>query len=111
MCTARLQRAIRRCRARLRRRSPSAGADGEAYNLADEASDVRLRDLAALVAEAGGVDVELGEPDAAESAGFSKATVALMDGGKARKLGWRTRYGIEGGIAETLTIMREMGTR
>ena len=85
-----------------------AGADGEAYNLADEASDVRLRDLAALVAEAGGVDVELGEPDAAESAGFSKATVALMDGGKARELGWRARYDIAGGIAETLAIMREM---
>lgn len=33
------------------------GADGEAYNLADEGSDIALKDLAAIVAEVGRVKV------------------------------------------------------
>lgn len=82
------------------------GADGGAYNLADPVSDVRLRDLAATVARAGGVGVEFGEPDPGEAAGYSKATLALMDGSKARSLGWRAHYGIEDGIAETLEVLR-----
>lgn len=82
-----------------------SGTDGEAYNLADPASDVRLRDLAAMVARAGGVRVEFGEPDSDEAAGYSKATLALMDGAKARSLGWQARYGIEEGIAQALEVL------
>lgn len=81
------------------------GEDGEAYNLADPASDISLKDLAVLVAKAGGVEVVFDLPDAQEAAGYSKATVALMDGGKAHGLGWQASFGIESGIAETLDIL------
>ena len=84
------------------------GADGEAYNLADEGSDVTLRDLAALVANAGGVEVAFDLPDAREAAGFSKSTLALMDGSKARALGWRAHYGMEGGVAQTMAALKEL---
>ncbi len=83
------------------------GEDGEAYNLADEASDVALKDLAGLVAEAGGVKVVFDLPDAQEAAGYSKATLALMDGAKARDLGWSARKGLREGVAETLAILGE----
>lgn len=82
------------------------GIDGEAYNLADEGSDVMLKDLAGLVAEAGGVKVIFDLPDAQEAAGYSKATLALMDGAKARGLGWSARFNIEAGIIATMNQLR-----
>lgn len=83
------------------------GADGAAYNLADPSSDTMLRDLARLVADAGGVDLVFDLPDAAEAAGYSPATLALMDGSKARhELGWRALYPLERGIPETLQILQ-----
>ena len=85
------------------------GIDGEAYNLADKGSDVALKDLAALVAESGGVKVAFELPDAQETAGYSKATLALMDASKARKLGWQARYNIDEGIRTTMQQMREIG--
>lgn len=82
------------------------GIDGEAYNLADEGSDVMLKDLAGLVAEAGGVKVVFDLPDAQEAAGYSKATLALMDGAKARGLGWSARFNIDAGIIATMNQLR-----
>lgn len=88
------------------------GEDGEAYNLADPGSDTTLRDLAKLVADAGGVDLVFNLPDATEAAGYSKATLALMDGSKAKtQLGWTPRRTLESGIPETLGILREEGSR
>lgn len=81
------------------------GADGEAFNLADEGSDIALRDLATLVAEVGGVKVVFDLPDAAEAAGYSKATLALMDGSKAHALGWHPIYDIQNGIASTMYLL------
>lgn len=85
------------------------GADGEAYNLADEGSDVALKDLAALVAEVGQVKVVFDLPDAQEAAGYSKATLALMDGSKAKGLGWIACYGIADGIRATMEQMSRAG--
>lgn len=85
------------------------GIDGETYNLADEGSDVALGDLAALVAGSGGVKVVFERPDAQETAGYSKATLALMDGSRARELGWRARYNIGEGVRATMRQMREVG--
>ena len=82
------------------------GKTGEAYNLADASSDIRLKDLAELVADAGGVKVVFDLPDAQEAAGYSKATVALMDSTKAKsELGWLPVVSIAEGIAQTLRIM------
>ena len=85
------------------------GADGEAYNLADENSDITLKDLAALVAKAGNVDVVFDLPDAEEAAGYSKTTLALMDGTKAHeKLGWTAGIPITEGIPDTMAILRSL---
>lgn len=83
------------------------GADGEAYNVADPAGDIRLKDLAALVAREAGRKVVFDLPDAVEAAGFSKATQARMDGAKLRALGWKARHGIEEGIRRTLAVLRD----
>ncbi|MDO4291393.1 MAG: NAD-dependent epimerase/dehydratase family protein [Eggerthellaceae bacterium] len=86
------------------------GEDGEAYNLADPASDTSLRDLASLVADVAGVQVTFDTPDAQEAVGYSKATLALMDGSKAHALGWTPCFTLNQGVAETLSILKEMGT-
>ena len=84
------------------------GETGEAYNIADEASDIRLRDLAAHIAEAAGTKVVFDLPDAVESAGFSKATKARLSGDKIKALGWRMTYDIKSGTERTVRIMRDL---
>lgn len=85
------------------------GADGEAYNLADPGSDTTLRDLAQLVADAGGVKLVFDLPDAIEAAGYSKATLALMDCSKAcRELGWQPTLPLSKGVPETMSILSEL---
>ena len=78
------------------------GACGEAYNIADEKSDITLRDLAALVAGQCGRKVVFDIPESAEAAGFSPAMLARMDNEKLKGLGWRAEYSIQDGIEKTI---------
>ena len=88
------------------------GACGEAYNIADESGDITLRDLAALVARQAGRSVVFDLPNAVESAGFSKATKARLDGGKLKSLGWTPHYDIERGVARNyLEMARRLSYR
>lgn len=81
------------------------GASGEAYNIADEASDIMLKDLAAVIADAVGRKVVFENPDAVEAAGYSKATKARLDGSKLKALGWQPRYNIKSGIERTIAML------
>ena len=82
------------------------GETGNAYNLADPASDITLRDLAALIAAEAGRKVVFDLPDATERAGFSTATTARLDSRKVRALGWSALYDIKSGIHETYTTLK-----
>lgn len=83
------------------------GAVGEAYNIADDASDIRLRDLAGLIASQCGQKVVFDLPTATEAAGFSPAMLARMDSTKLHSLGWRAKYDIATGIAETIKVFQK----
>ena len=85
------------------------GKDGEAYNISDESSDIRLRDLAAIIAKESGRKVVFELSDAVEAAGYSKATKARLDSGKLKALGWKPYYDIECGLRQTIGILREPG--
>ena len=82
------------------------GENGEAYNIADEASNITLRDLASIIAEHTGQKVIFEIPDATEAAGYSKATKALLDGSKLKELGWKPFYSIRDGVIRTIEILR-----
>ena len=82
------------------------GENGEAYNIADEASNIMLKDLARIIAEYAGKKVVFEIPDAVEAAGYSKATKALLDGSKLKKLGWKPRYVIKEGIERTMDVLK-----
>ena len=81
------------------------GNCGEAYNIADSASDITLKDLAQLIASYTGTIVDFELPDELESAGYSKATTALLDATKLQSLGWNPHWNIRTGIQETLDLL------
>ena len=83
------------------------GECGEAYNIADEASDITLKDLAVIIAENAGTKVVFDLPDAVEQAGYSKATKAMMDSQKLQGLGWHALFDMKAGLERTLEVLRE----
>jgi len=85
------------------------GENGQAYNIADVASDIMLKDLAAIIAKTAGKEVVFELPDAVEAAGYSKATKARLDGSKLKALGWKPRYDMDGGLSRTIKILKEIG--
>lgn len=82
-----------------------AGKDGEAYNIADSASDITLKDLAGLIASKCDTKVCFELPSETERMGFSTATRAVMDASKLKTLGWNARYTITEGISRTVEQM------
>ena len=83
------------------------GANGEAYNVSNEAANVCLKDFAQIVADRSGVEVVFDLPDETEKAGFSKATKAILDNSKLKGLGWEPKYAIEDSIDRTLKILAQ----
>ena len=84
------------------------GKDGEAYNIADEGSDLTLKDLAQMIADMSGSKVVFEVPDAIEAAGYSKATKARLSGNKLKKLGWKPGCTIESGLDRTFQVFEEI---
>ena len=84
------------------------GGNGEAYNIADEASDITLKDLAKLIANINGRDVIFELPDSIEASGYSKATKARLSGNKLKELGWVAQYSIQSGMERTFQVFFEL---
>jgi len=84
------------------------GKSGEAYNIANQNSDITLKALAELIAEVKGRKVIFEIPDAVEASGYSKATKARLDGDKLGSLGWKPKYNIRTGIERTIRILEEI---
>lgn len=82
------------------------GKTGEAYNIADERSDITLKDLAEKIASYAGTRVVFEIPDETEKLGYSTATKALLDGNKLKSLGWSAEYDMDSGISRTLDILK-----
>lgn len=84
------------------------GVGGEAYNIAEEHSDIMLKDLAAIIAGINGKEVVFEIPDAVEAAGYSTATKARLDGHKLQTLGWKPKYDIKSGMERTIRILKSI---
>lgn len=84
------------------------GENGEAYNIAEEHSDIMLKDLAAIIAGINDKNVVFEIPDAVEAAGYSTATKARLDGHKLQSLGWGPRYDIRSGMERTIKILKQL---
>jgi nucleoside-diphosphate-sugar epimerase len=86
------------------------GIPGQAYNIADPASDITLRGLAALVAETAGLRVVHAPPAPHEKAGFSVVSKARLDASKLRALGWSAGFGIRNGVQTNFGILRSLAS-
>ena len=86
------------------------GESGEAYNIADESSDIMLKDLAKIIAAFAGTEVVFEVPDETEKAGYSKATKARLNSSKIKKLGWSARFDIKDGLNRTLQVLTEINS-
>lgn len=65
------------------------GENGQAYNIADESSNISIRELAEMIAEIGGKKVVIDLPSDAEKAGYNVVTKSVFDTVKLSSLGWR----------------------
>lgn len=78
------------------------GVPGEAYNVADAASDITLKELAEYLAGIAGTGVVYELPEEKERKGYSTATRAMLDASKLQKLGWSARIHMEEGLRCTV---------
>lgn len=84
------------------------GECGEAYNIADEKSDVMLRNIAEHIAKICGCKVLYEIPNETEAAGFSPVMRACMNGDKLKRLGWKAKYDIYSGLEQTIREMQKL---
>lgn len=83
------------------------GEMGQAYNVADEQSDMTLKELARYLADIAGTKVVFELPEEAERQGYSTATKAMLDATKLRALGWKPRVHMEDGLRCTVEMLRK----
>lgn len=84
------------------------GKKGEAYNIGDENSNIKLKDLAMILANLNDKKVVFELPDELEKRGYSTATKAILNTNKIKKLGWKPYYNIEEGLKNTISIIKSI---
>ena len=84
-----------------------AGKCGEVYNLGNVEADIRLKDLAKMIASIAGTEVIFELPNDVEKKGYSKATIARLDYTKIETdLNWQPCYSINDGVKRTIKILK-----
>ena len=83
------------------------GKCGEAYNVADEKSNITLKELATTIAGYSNTRVVFDLPSDIEKKGFSKAQRAILNPGKLEEMGWNAVFTISDGIKRTIDMMKE----
>jgi nucleoside-diphosphate-sugar epimerase len=78
------------------------GKRGEAYNVANDESNITICQLAELIAEQTGRKVVLDIPDDASQGNTTPITKAVFDTTKLESLGWKPRFDIRRGLADTI---------
>ena len=82
------------------------GEKGQAYNVADEESDITLKDLAQTLARIANTKVIFELPDEKERRGYSTATKAMLNADKLKKLGWNAQVHLIEGLKCTVEEIR-----
>ena len=82
------------------------GKCGEAYNVADEKSEISIRDLAELIASNSGLSVKFDIPLTQDKGNTTPITRALFSTRKLQVLGWKPLFSISDGIKHTISTLR-----
>ena len=83
------------------------GDKGQAYNVADDGSNLTLKELATILADLANTNVAFEIPESVELKGFSKTMKAVQNVDKLKKLGWNSQVHIKEGMRKTITILKE----
>ncbi len=84
------------------------GKTGEAYNVADEKSNISLKKLATIIAEYSNTKVVFQLPSEKEQQGYSKAQTAILNANRLNGLGWNAQFDIMQGIKRTILSLRDI---
>ena len=84
------------------------GESGGAYNIADPACKMTIRDFAFACAEAGGTQVVFENPSDLELKGYCKISRQVLSAEKLQSLGWSGQEKGSEAISETVAILREL---
>ncbi|MCD8290576.1 MAG: NAD-dependent epimerase/dehydratase family protein [Prevotella sp.] len=79
------------------------GECGQGYNIADNGSNITIKELAELTADAGGKKVVIDVPDEAEKKGYNPVTKSIFSTEKLEALGWLPQTHIAAGIKKTIS--------
>lgn len=84
------------------------GETGNAYNIADPACKMTIRDFALNAAQAGGCQVVFENPSDLELKGYGKISRQVLSADKLLALGWTGQQNGGDAINETVKILREV---
>ena len=78
------------------------GENGQAYNIADENSNITIKELAEMIAEIGNKKVIIDLPSDIEKAGYSVVSKSVFSTDKLKGLGWKTYSNIKEQMKSTI---------
>ena len=81
------------------------GGSVRAYNVSSPEMVISVREMAQLMAEAGGVQVIRGQADSAEQKSYNPMRTSALDGSRLAALGWKSVFSPREGIAHTVRIL------
>lgn len=82
------------------------GENKNAYNIANQNSNVKIYELANIIARECGVNVIYDIPDEIEQKGYNPVTKSVLSSQKLEKLGWKPQYDIFDGVKNTVKILK-----
>jgi nucleoside-diphosphate-sugar epimerase len=84
------------------------GGKGRAFNIANPASVLSIRDMARILAASAGVRLRMELPSEAERKGFNPMPNSSLDASSLLALGWTGRYDAPTGFARTVEVLRDV---
>ena len=78
------------------------GECGQAYNIADERSNISIKELAEIIAKIGGKKVVIDIPEGNEKKGYNVVTKSVFSTEKLEALGWLANTEIQNGLINTI---------
>lgn len=84
------------------------GENMQAYNVADESSNITIKELADLVAEIGNQKVVFNIPSCAEKSGFNVVTKSIFSVEKLKSLGWNIHGNMKDKMISTIAEMEDI---
>lgn len=83
------------------------GEKGQAYNIADESSNITIKELAEMIAYMGGKNVVFDLPTDEEKAGYNVVAKSIFSTERIRALGWMANDSMYNNMLKTLNKARE----